>query len=109
MTKANRMRFKIVTILLSLLVVSASAFCEGVPSNWRAWDRYPEVTRYSAERVQDLLIAEEEMVLIYAGYETDKVICGSLYLPYTLVPPYSSGSKVNPKISKDTWMVAYCP
>jgi hypothetical protein len=54
-----------------------------------------------------MLLAGEKMVFIYAGYDTNSIVCGSIFLPYTLVPPFGDGSKVSLNIPKDTWMVAY--
>lgn len=95
---------------LLLFGVASTGMAGKIPSNWKDWNAYPkgaDAPRYTADRVQQLLVAGEKMVLIYAGYETDKVVCGSIYLPYTMVPPFGNGSKVNLNIPKDTWMVAY--
>ena len=99
-------------LLFFLLGFTSIAIGGKVPPNWKDWDAYPkgaDAPRYTAARIQDLLLADEKMVFIYAGYETDRVVCGSIYLPYTMVPPFGNGAKVNLNIPKDTWMVAYCP
>lgn len=108
------MKAKALTGFSLFLVLGFTSLALGAktPSNWRNWDAYPkgsDAPRYTADRIQDLVLAGEKMVFIYAGYETGKVVCGSIYLPYTLVPPSGSGSRVNLNIPKDTWMVAYCP
>jgi len=62
-----------------------------------------------AQQIQKLLLNGEKMILIYAGYRTDKIICGSIHIPYDLTPPFGDGRLVNPSFPKDTWLVAYCP
>lgn len=62
------------------------------------------------DQVKRMLKNGEKMVFVYAGYDVDKVLCGSVYLPYTLVPPESDGSRVNLKVfPKDIWIMCYCP
>lgn len=101
---------KILTLTLVWLGLTAGSALAGVAApNWKDWDNYPDATRMTADQVQELLVAGEKMVLIYAGYKTDKIVCGSMYLPYTMVPPNASGAAVNLTVPKDTWMVAYCP
>ncbi len=106
------MKIKIATIffLVFVLGLTSVAFGGKTPPNWKEWNMFPkgvDAPRYTAERVQELLISGEKMVLIYAGYKTDTVICGSIFLPYRWVPPISDGSRVSLNIPKDTWMVAY--
>ncbi len=103
-------RLAAVLFIFLFLGAASAAFGGPVPPNWKYWDAYPkgaEAPRYTADRIQQLLLAGEKMVFIYAGYETSRVVCGSIYLPYTLVPPFGDGSMVNLSIPKDTWMVAY--
>ena len=108
------MKSKQAWIILLLLVLTFSLPVSGarVPPDWKQWNAFPKGTdapRYTADRIQELLLAGEKMVFIYAGYEVDEIVCGSLYLPYTLVPPFGDGARVNLSVPKDTWMVAYCP
>ncbi|MGE4559144.1 MAG: hypothetical protein AB7E77_03000 [Desulfobulbus sp.] len=101
---------KILTMMIVGLGLMAGTALAGVAApDWKEWDAYPNVQRMTAEQIQELLVAGEKMVFIYAGYKTDKIVCGSMYLPYTAVPPNASGSAVNIRFPKDTWMVAYCP
>ena len=105
-------RFAAVLFILLFFVATSPAFGGPVPTNWEKWESFPNATvapRFTANRIQELLLAGEKMVFIYAGYKTDKIVCGSIYLPYTWVPPFGSGARVNLNIPKDTWMVAYCP
>ena len=103
-------RISTVLFLLVFLGVTSTALGGKTPPNWKEWDMYPrgvDAPRYTAERVQELLVSGEKMAFIFAGYRTDTVICGSIFLPYTWVPPVGNGSKVSLNIPKDTWMVAY--
>jgi len=74
---------------------------------WQKWDGNPKVPRITAKEVKNLMLAGEKVVFVYAGYEVDKVVCGSFYIPYTKVPPNSDGSTVNFKIPKDYWIMCY--
>lgn len=99
---------KILTLMIVGLGLMAGTVLAGVAApDWKSWDNYPNVQRMTADQIKKLMVAGEEMVFIYAGYRTDKVVCGSMYLPYTAVPPNASGSAVNMRFPKDTWMVAY--
>jgi len=101
---------KIVSMLLLGFCLTSGVALAGIAApDWKKWDNYPDVQRMTADQIQELLVAGEKIVLIYAGYRTRNIICGSIYLPYTMVPPNASGAAVNLKIPKDTWMVAYCP
>jgi hypothetical protein len=105
-----KVRLAAVIFIILYLGASTAAFGGPVPPNWKNWDAYPKgvkAPRYTAERIQDMLLAGEKMVFIYAGYDTNSIVCGSIFLPYTLVPPFGDGSKVSLNIPKDTWMVAY--
>ncbi len=78
---------------------------------WEKWDAFPKgnkAPRIMPEKVRELMMAGEKVVFVYAGYDVDTVLCGSLYLPYTLVPPESDGSRVNLKLlPKDGWIMCY--
>ncbi len=76
---------------------------------WEEWDNYPKVPRITAKEVKQLMLAGEKVVFVYAGYEVDTVVCGSLFIPYTKVPPHGDGSSVNISVSKDYWIMCYCP
>lgn len=106
------MKIRAVTIFFYIFFFGLLSVTFGAktPPNWKDWDMFPKgpnVPRYTVERVQELLVSGEKMVFIYAGYRTDTVICGSIFLPYTWVPPVGNGSRVSLNIPKDTWMVAY--
>ncbi len=106
------MKKRISAVLFLLMFLGAASVALGAktPPNWKEWNMFPkgaDAPRYTAERVQELLVSGEKMVFVYAGYQTDTVICGSIFLPYNWVPPVGSGSRVSLNIPKDTWMVAY--
>ena len=99
-------------MLTGFWLICSTALAGPTPPDWKSWDMFPKgsaAPRYTADQIQKLLLSGEKMVLIYAGYRTDTVICGSMYLPYRWVPPVGSGAQVNLNVPKDTWMVAYCP
>lgn len=101
---------KILTLMIVGLGLMAGTALAGVAApNWKAWDNYPNVQRMTADQVKKLMVAGEKIVFIYAGYKADKIVCGSMYLPYTAVPPNASGAAVNINYPKDTWIMAYCP
>jgi hypothetical protein len=99
-----------IAAIFFILVYSAEA---GEQTWWEKFDRFPNNTkapRIMPEQVKRMLKNGEKMVFVYAGYDVDKVLCGSVYLPYTLVPPESDGSRVNFKVfPKDIWIMCYCP
>ncbi|MBU1342648.1 MAG: hypothetical protein KKE44_05095 [Proteobacteria bacterium] len=98
----------ILTIVLSFCW-SINANAGKSPSNWKKWDMYPKVPIITGEQVKQLMLSGEKIIFIYAGYEIEKTVCGSIFIPYTNVPPHASGSKYNLKFPKDTWLLAYCP
>ena len=81
----------------------------GAEEGWQKWDNFPKVPKITAKEVKNLMLAGEKIVFVYAGYEVDQVVCGSYYIPYTKVPPNNDGSTVNFRISKDYWIMCYCP
>ena len=89
-------------LLLSFFVASAHA-----EKWWKKWENHPNVPRITAKEVKDLMLAGKKTVFVYAGYKREEVICGSFYIPYTLVPPYADGSKVRMKIPRDYWIMCY--
>lgn len=93
-------------VICFLLTASVAIAGRPVP-NYKSWDNYPKTPRIESGLVKKLMVAGEKMVFVYAGYKTETVICGSLYLPYTAVPPNGDGSKVNLKIPKNTWIMVY--
>jgi len=74
---------------------------------WEKWDPFPKVRRITAKQVKYLMQKDEKIVYIYSGYKIDKIVCGSLVLPYTAVPPYGDGSKIKLRIPKDWWLMCY--
>ena len=97
-----------ITLCLSFVFL----FCTSVDAEqwWRKWDAFPKdpkVPRITAKQVKDLMLAGEKMVFVYAGYKTREVVCGSFYVPYTLVPPKADGSGVRIRIPKNYWIMCY--
>jgi hypothetical protein len=77
---------------------------------WEKWDNYPKVPRISADLVKKIVLAKEKSLFVYSGYEIPEMVCGSLYIPYSLVPPNADGSRLNlSNIPKDSWIFCYCP
>ena len=96
-------------VFLFYFIGVSNTFAVSAPPDWKNWSTHPRVPTMEASQVQQLLLGGEKMLLIYAGYRTDKIICGSVHVPYTLTPPFNNGSKVQPVFPKDTWLVVYCP
>ncbi|MEE4357867.1 MAG: hypothetical protein V2I97_15475 [Desulfococcaceae bacterium] len=105
------MKMKFYLILIIAIVFSANPAAAGEKKWWEKWDAFPKdnkAPRIMPEKVKDLIMAGEKVLFVYAGYDVDTVLCGSLYLPYTLVPPRSDGSRVNLKVlPKDWWIMCY--
>jgi hypothetical protein len=74
---------------------------------WQTWEVYPKVPRITAKEVKRLMLSGEKMVFVYSGYEIDKIVCNSLFIPYTLVPPNSDGSGVKLRVPADYWVMCY--
>lgn len=93
-------------LLLTLII---SFLCQTLyaEESWQKWDNYPKVPRITAKQVKALMLKGGKIVFIYAGYEVQEVVCGSYYIPYTLVPPSADGSKIKLKIPKDYWIMCY--
>ncbi|KIH75470.1 hypothetical protein SAMN05660860_03266 [Geoalkalibacter ferrihydriticus] len=102
---------KIFLLLCILLLVAqlASAQMVSAPPDYRSWPSHPRVPTMTPDQIQELMLKGEKLVLIYAGFQTDRVICGSIHIPYQLTPPFGDGTKVQPVFPKDAWLVAYCP
>lgn len=101
-------------VFLSLIfMLSFTGFVQAqvvpTPPDWKEWSTHPKVPTMTADQIQELMFRGEKVILIYAGYRTDKIICGSVHISYTLTPPFNDGSKIHPVFPKDAWLVAYCP
>ncbi len=94
-------------IALSLLVAIFGSTPAHGQEWWQKWDNFPKVPKITASEVKNMMLAGEKIIFVYAGYEVDQVVCGSLYIPYTKVPPSSDGSSVNIRFSKDYWIMCY--
>lgn len=96
----------IFVLLFVFALYAGSASAQGV-ANHRQWDSHPDVPRITAEEVRELMQRGEKIIFVYAGYEIEETLCNSVYIPYTWVPPFDSGSKVRPRFPKDWWVLAY--
>ncbi len=78
---------------------------------WQKWDAFPKndkAPRIMPDMVKRIVNTGAKMVFVYAGYDVPTTLCGSIYIPYTLVPPESDGSSVNLKaLPKDIWIMCY--
>jgi len=74
---------------------------------WQKWPTHPKVPKITAKQVRILLNSGHKMVFVYAGYKVKRVVCGSLIIPYGLVPPFGDGSRVRLRIPKDYWIMCY--
>lgn len=101
-------KYKFYIIILLIIFGSFSIANAGkIPTNWQGWNRYPKVPRITGSQIKQLMMSGERIIFVYAGYEIEKTICGSIFIPYLKVPPYASGSNYNLKIPRDTWLFAY--
>jgi hypothetical protein len=101
------MKESIIALIFSIIIFTSSSIY--AQEWWQKWDNYPKVPKITAKEVKQMMLNGEKIVFVYAGYEVDKVVCGSFYIPYTNVPPNSDGSMVNFKISTNYWIMCYCP
>lgn len=76
---------------------------------WKQWDNYPKVPRITVEEIKKLMIEGQPIAFVYAGYKVNEILCGAAIVPYTWVPPNSDGSRVRLKITKNHWVMVYCP
>ncbi len=97
--------------IITLLLMSVSQVLAGAEKEWwRKWDNFPNVPKISAAQTKALMLSGEKIVLVYSGYRVPEIVCGSLTIPYTLVPPNANGARVNlSMIPKDWWVLCYCP
>ncbi len=99
-------------ILFTMIGMLISAYTYSAEQTWwKKFDRFPKqdkAPRIMPDQVKQMLKNDEKMVFVYAGYDVKKVLCGSIYVPYTLVPPESDGSRVDLKVfPKDIWIMCY--
>jgi len=94
-------------ILITILLIISITSSANAQEWWQKWDNYPKVPRITAKEVKQLMLANEKIVFVYAGYDVDDLVCGSLYIPYTIVPPNSDGSTVKIPVPRDYWVMCY--
>lgn len=97
---------RIIITLMSLILILISTVAYG-QEWWQTWEVYPKVPRITAKEVKRLMLSGEKMVFVYAGYEIDKIVCSSFFIPYTLVPPNKDGSQVTFRVPADYWVMCY--
>lgn len=102
------MKRRLVILFSFILILFNSTYAIGAQKWWHKWSNFPNVPRITVEKVQQLMNRGEKVIFIYTGYKVKEVVCGSLYIPYTLVPPADSGSRIKiDKIPKDWWILCY--
>lgn len=103
------MKKSLIIILIVGFMISFSNDSIGASKKlwWQKWNRYPNVPRIQAEQVKSLVRSGKKIVFIYAGYAVKEVVCGSLILPYNLVPPFADGSRIKLRIPKTAWIMCY--
>ena len=96
-------------ILITILLIISITSSANAQEWWQTWEVYPKVPKISAKEVKERFLAGEKMVFVYAGFEVKEVVCGSLIIPYNLVPPSNDGSSISIKyrIPKDYWVMCY--
>lgn len=98
-------------IWLFLMMVCVMGFFEPAGAEelwWKKWQAHPkDMPRITAKEVKALMMSGEKILFVYAGYKIDSVVCGSVVVPYTLVPPFGDGSRAKLKIPKDVWIMCY--
>jgi hypothetical protein len=107
--KGMNMKKNLLFAILILFFAVASAYGASPPADWRSWPSHPRVPTMMPDQIQKLMLDGENVILIYAGFRTDNIICGSVHISYLLTPPFGDGSKVKPVFPKDAWLAAYCP
>jgi hypothetical protein len=97
-------------LIISALFIFAVPLLQGVEKKWwQSWDNFPKVPKITAAQAKMLITGGEKAVLVYSGYKVQSIVCGSLVIPYNLVPPSADGSRLNlTSIPKDYWILVYC-
>lgn len=100
---------RVVLTLIFVLSVTGFVHAQVVPTppDWKEWSTHPRVPTMTPDQIQQLILRGDNTILIYAGYKTDRIICGSVHVPYNLTPPFGDGRRVNPRFPHDAWLVAY--
>jgi rhodanese-related sulfurtransferase len=96
---------------LLTLLIAVNADSLDKKQEWcKKTDADDKAPRISAEEVRRMLLSKEKIIFVYSGSGNIKqVLCGSIYIPSSLVPPMSDGSKLNlAAIPKDYWLICYC-
>lgn len=99
------------SILIALFMACTVTMAPGFEKQWwEQWDNFPNVPRITAAQAKQIMLSGERAVFIYGGYKIDEIVCGSLIIPFNMLPPYADGSRVNiTSIPKDWWVLCYCP
>jgi hypothetical protein len=98
-------------ILIFSMIAAMPQFLIGFEKKWwQKWDNFPDVPTITAAQAKQIMLSGEKTLFIYGGYKVSEVVCGSLIIPFNLVPPNDDGSRVNlAAIPKDSWILCYCP
>ena len=106
-------RNRVMTKFLVASIILANALLPSVAAQkawWQTWDNFPKVPRIVAADVKTLVLSGQKAIFVYSGYKVPETVCGSVVIPYTLVPPNADGSRiVLDSIPKDYWIFCYCP
>jgi hypothetical protein len=94
-------------IVLSLFIAILVPAHARAQKWWELWDDFPKVPKVTAREVKDMMLAGEKIIFVYAGYAVTEIVCGSLFIPYTKVPPRGDGSTVTVTFPKDYWIMCY--
>jgi len=104
-------RSLIITFLIIIVFTASGSVRAQKDKKWyQKWDAYPsdnKVPRIMADQVKQLRLQGAKLVFVYAGYKVNQVVCGSIYIPYTVVPPAADGSRIKLRIPKDWWIICY--
>jgi len=77
------------SIILILIFISSSyAFGD---------QKLQNIPRITVKDIQRLMAIGAKVLFVYSGYEVDKIVCGSLYMPYTRLGFYYKSASFNKK------------
>jgi hypothetical protein len=74
---------------------------------WEQWNDFPKVPKITAREVKNMWLSGEKITFVYTGYSVTDIVCGSLFIPHTKVPPRGDGSTVTFAFPKDHWIMCY--
>lgn len=108
--KGDIMKGCIYMVCWIFLIAGVESAESGEKKWWQKWPTHPKGLRITAEQVKSLQLAGEKVLFVYSGYEGgegDRIVCGSLVIPYNKVPPFGNGLSIKVRIPKDWWVICY--